>query len=51
MQAIKAYQESAVFKIKDYYAYLELYANEETSDSLKVQIKTAIHNLFENKST
>ncbi|WP_339889413.1 hypothetical protein [uncultured Flavobacterium sp.] len=45
-QAIKVYQESAVFKVKDYYAYLELYANEEATDSLKVEIKTAIHNLF-----
>lgn len=45
-QAIKVYQESAIFKIKDYYAYLELYANEETSDSLKVQLKTSIHKLF-----
>ncbi len=49
-QAIKVYQESAVFKIKDYYAYLELYANEETSDSLKIQLKTSIHKLFIHKN-
>lgn len=45
-QAIKAYQESAVFKIKDYYAYLELYANESASDALHNQLKVAIRNLF-----
>lgn len=45
-QAIKAYQESAVFKIKDYYNYLELYADESTSDTLRLQLKTTIHNLF-----
>lgn len=45
-QAIKAYQESAVFKIKDYYNYLELYADESTSDSLRLQLKTSLHNLF-----
>lgn len=45
-QAIKAYQESAIFKIKDYYNYLELYAAESTSDTLRLQLKTAIHNLF-----
>lgn len=50
MQSIKAYQESAVFKIKDYYHYLELYSNAKSSDSLKTQVKTAIHNLFENKN-
>ena len=49
-QAIKVYQESAIFKIKDYYAYLELYSNEETSDSLKVQLKTSIHKLFSQKN-
>ncbi|WP_339837789.1 hypothetical protein [uncultured Flavobacterium sp.] len=49
-QAIKVYQESAVFKVKDYYAYLELYANEEASDSLKTAIKNAIHNLFIQKN-
>lgn len=49
-QAIKAYQESAVYKVKDYYAYLELYANETTSDSLKIQIKTSIYNLFLQKN-
>lgn len=50
MQSVKAYQESAVFKIKDYYNYLEIYSNSKTSDSLKLQTKTAIHNLFENKN-
>ena len=49
-QAIKAYQESAVYKVKDYYAYLELYANETTSDSLKIQLKTSIYNLFLQKN-
>jgi hypothetical protein len=46
-QAVKAYQESAVFKIKDYYQYLGLYSNATTSDSLKVQLKTTIQNLFD----
>jgi hypothetical protein len=50
MQSVKAYQESAVFKIKDYYNYLEIYSNSKTSDSLKLQSKAAIHNLFENKN-
>ncbi|MFC4739890.1 hypothetical protein ACFO3U_07775 [Flavobacterium ponti] len=45
-QAIKAYQESAVFKIEDYYDYLELYANASTSDTLQQQVKVAIYNLF-----
>jgi hypothetical protein len=45
-QAIKGYQESAIFKVKDYYAYLELYANEKASDTLKSQLKKAIYNLF-----
>ena len=45
-QAIKAFQESAVFKIEDYYDYLELYANATTSDTLQQQLKVAIHNLF-----
>lgn len=49
-KAIKVYQESAIFKIKDYYAYLELYSNAESSDSLKVQLKTSIHNLFLQKN-
>ena len=50
MKSIKAYQESAVFKIKDYYNYLEVYSSSKSSDSLKTQVKTAIHNLFENKN-
>ena len=50
MKSIKAYQESAVFKIKDYYNYLEVYSSSKSSDSLKKQVKTAIHNLFENKN-
>lgn len=50
MQSIKAYQESAVYKIKDYYNYLEVYSNSKTSDTLKVQLKSAIHNLFESKN-
>lgn len=45
-QAIKGFQESAVFKIEDYYDYLELYANESTSDTLQLQVKEAIYNLF-----
>lgn len=45
-QAIKAYQESAVFKIKDYYNYLELFADDSASDSLRFQLKTTLHNLF-----
>lgn len=45
-QAIKGFQESAVFKIEDYYDYLELYANETTSDTLQQQVKEAIYNLF-----
>lgn len=45
-QAIKAYQESAVFKIKDYYDFLELYADESASDTLRLQLRKAIHNLF-----
>ena len=49
-QAIKAYQESAVYKIKDYYAFLELYANQKTSDSLKIEIKASIFDLFINKN-
>ena len=45
-QTIKAYQESAVFKIRDYYNYLELYASESTSDTLRLQLKATLHNLF-----
>lgn len=47
-QAIKAYQESAVVKIKDYYHYMELYSNETNSDSLQIQLKKTIHHLFIN---
>lgn len=50
MQSIKAYQESAVFKIKDYYNFLEIYSNSKTSDSLKIQVKKSIYNLFETKN-
>jgi disulfide oxidoreductase YuzD len=49
-QTIKAYQESAVFKIKDYYNYLELYADESTSDTLRNQLRTTLNNLFVDES-
>lgn len=45
-QAIKAFQESAVLKIEDYYDYLELYSNTATSDTLRKQLKGTIYNLF-----
>lgn len=49
-QAVKAYQESAVLKIEDYYTFLEIYTNSTTSDSLRVQLKTTIYNLFTSKN-
>lgn len=48
-QAVKAYQECAVLKIKDYYAFLEIYTSSATSDSLRIQLKTTIYNLFTSK--
>ncbi|MFY0482790.1 hypothetical protein ACI6PS_09290 [Flavobacterium sp. PLA-1-15] len=47
--SIKAYQESAILKIEDYYNYLALFSNSSTSDALKTEIKTALFSLFKNK--
>lgn len=49
-QALKAYQESAVFKVKDYYGYLELYAHENTTEALQNQLKSTIQNLFDDSN-
>lgn len=48
--SINAYQESAVYKIKDYYHYLEVYSSTKASDSLKIQVRIALGHLFENKN-
>lgn len=47
--SIKAYQESAILKIEDYYNYLALLSNTSTSDALKTEIKAALFSLFKNK--
>jgi len=46
--SIKAYQESAILKIEDYYNYLELLSSTSTSDDLKTEIKAALFSLFKN---
>ena len=48
--SIIAYQESAVYKIKDYYHYLEVYSSSKASDSLKTQVRIALNHLFESKN-
>lgn len=45
--SIKAYQESATLKIEDYYQYLTLLSSDQTSETLKAEIKTSIYSLFE----
>ncbi|RZK11817.1 MAG: hypothetical protein EOO46_05485 [Flavobacterium sp.] len=47
--SIKAYQESAILKIEDYYNYLALFSNTSTSEDLKTETKTALFSLFKNK--
>lgn len=46
--SIKAYQESALLKMEDYYNYLALLSNTSTSDALKTEIKAALFSLFKN---
>ena len=50
MASVKAYQESATLKVEDYYRYLTLFSAENTSESLKVEIKSSILNLFKNEN-
>jgi hypothetical protein len=49
-QAIKVYQESAIFKVKDYYKFLEIYSSSQSSDSLKIELKSSIQRLFLHKN-
>ncbi|MDR6968923.1 hypothetical protein J2X31_002949 [Flavobacterium arsenatis] len=46
MSSIKAYQESTLLKIEDYYNHLALLSNTSTSDALKTEIKAALFSLF-----
>ncbi len=48
--SIKAYQESATLKIEDYYQYLTLLSSDQTSETLKAEIKTSIFRLFESEN-
>lgn len=48
--SIKAYQESATLKIEDYYQYLTLLSSDQTSETLKAEIKTSIYRLFESEN-
>ena len=50
MISIKAYQESAVLKIEDYYNYLGLLSSTSTSDSLKEEIKSALFSLLKDSN-
>ncbi len=44
--AIVAYQDKAIAHIKDFYNYINLYNNSETSPELQAEIDSSIKNLF-----
>ena len=46
ISSIKAYQESTLLKIEDYYNHLALLSNTSTSDTLKIEVKMALFSLF-----
>ncbi len=51
LKAIKVYQESGTYKIKDYYHYLELISASTSSDSLKKEVKLSLFSLFKDSNT
>jgi hypothetical protein len=48
--SVKAYQESATLKVEDFYNYLTLLSDENTSGPLRTEIKASIYSLFETES-
>ena len=50
MASIKAYQESAVLKVEDYYNYLNLLSSRTTAEDLKTEITGALFSLFEDNN-
>ncbi|HEX8575727.1 MAG TPA: hypothetical protein VF677_05490 [Flavobacterium sp.] len=51
MKIIEAYEENSFSKVKDFYEYLEIYADEDASDALKSQVQENIYALFNNNVT
>ncbi|OYU79038.1 MAG: hypothetical protein CFE23_15955 [Flavobacterium sp. BFFFF1] len=49
--ALGAWQQHSLDKVRDYFQYLELLANETSSEPLKAQLKESIYTLFEARNT
>ncbi|AWA30621.1 hypothetical protein HYN48_11275 [Flavobacterium magnum] len=49
--ALGAWQQHSLDQVRDYFQYLEMLANETTSDALKAQLKENIYALFNSRNT
>ncbi|MEZ4853355.1 hypothetical protein [Flavobacterium sp.] len=50
VESVKVYQNNANLKIEDFYNYLSLYSQENTSEELKIEVKKNIFRLVENET-
>lgn len=50
IESVKAYQNSANLKIEDFYNYLSLYSQKNSSEDLKIEVKKNIFRLVENEN-
>lgn len=50
MEVLEAYEENSFSKVNDFYQFLEIYSDKNSSEALKKQIKENIYSLFKDNS-
>lgn len=50
IKVLQAYEENSFLKVKDFYQFLEIYSDANSSETLRNQVKENIYSLYKNNS-
>ncbi len=50
MKVLEAYEENSFSKVSDFYQFLEIYSDQNSSETLRNQVKENIYSLYKNNS-